>query len=289
MSIASITICSLSHKDVWELTAPLMLKNLEIDNFFVYVPKDEVEAFSNITPSEFQILSQDKLDSKFAADLRRRLENLDNADRYGWYAQQFMKLEAVRQASSNQVVIWDADCVPVRPVPLFSKAGLPLYMKANEGHEPYFEVIDSLFGSLNRSQGSFVIPGFPFFQIWFEEMIAELEGNSGLGWESVLMQKSQLGSLSGFSETETLGTWAFNRHREDMSWVKLNWERRGTSRFGYASKFSIPDVEKIGHQHDLDIISFENWDLRGLRLFKFRLANKVRGLLGAPAIQPKAI
>ena len=286
MTITSITICSLSHKDVWRLTAPLMLKNLSIDRYQVFVPEVEMEAFAEITPADFEIKSQRDLGPNFARELMDALTLRGNSDRYGWYAQQFMKIEALRRADSEKIVIWDADCVPVRPVPLFSQSGSPLYMIADEGHEPYFRVISEIFGEMERSPNTFVIPGFPYFRSWLEELIEEVENLSGTNWEAALISKSDLASQSGFSETETLGTWALNRHPEEFEWHRLNWERRGTSRFGYAKTFTATSLAKVANRHNLDIISFENWDLRGMRLFAYRTINKFRKFVGLTSLQP---
>lgn len=287
MTVTSITICSLSHRDVWRLTAPMMAKNLDVDFFRVYVPEDERAAFSDVTPEVFDIRSQSELDSNFESLLRSDLSKHGNSPRYGWYAQQFMKLEAIRKAESENVVIWDADCVPTRRIPLFSAIGAPVYMMANEGHEPYFEVIRRIFGELKRAPYSFVIPGFPFFRSWFEEMVTELELRADSPWVQELVSKSDLASRSGFSETETLGTWAYNRHPEELEWIRLNWERRGTSRFGYARNFTPDSLSEVALDHDLDIISFENWDLRGWKLFVHRVLNKLLRALGLPNLDPK--
>jgi hypothetical protein len=57
--------------------------------------------------------------------------------------------------------------------------------------------------------------------------------------------------------------------------VDVAWERLGQSRFGYARRFNAERMIEIGRENGLGIISFENWDLRGIR----KVIRKLRNLL----------
>lgn len=70
-----------------------------------------------------------------------------------------------------------------------------------------------------------------------------------------------------------------NKCPGDWRNVKLTWERSGQSRFGYARSLKPSDIEHIGKSNDIDIISFENWDLRGLPLKIKQFQLKVEKLL----------
>jgi hypothetical protein len=93
-------------------------------------------------------------------------------------------------------------------------------------------------------------------------------------WFDAIMQTTDFALKSGFSETETLGTFVTNLHAGEWSTFKGVWERRGQKRFGYARNFTTTKVVKAAQKAGLDIVSFENWDVRGIRLVLRRLLEK---------------
>ena len=266
-SVGVITICSLNHSNVWKLTSNLLPKFVEADNYYVYVPESEILEFSKITNPKIQILSQDLLGKEYFNSLKDKVSFFDNQNRFGWYLQQFYKIEALINSNHSNLVIWDADCVPVKKINLFDGLGAPIFMLASqEYHSVYFETITKLFTLPRIQKFSFVIPGFPILKSWVNEFISELEISLKTTWHQAIIDNTPLGEPSGFSETETLGTWIANRHPEEWSTLQLNWERHGQSRFGYAGDFDVKTVVKLGKRHNLDVISFENWDSRRLMI-----------------------
>ena len=261
--VSVITICSLSHADVWRLTSNLLPKFVEADNYYVYVPESELYEFSKITNPQIQILSQDLLGKDYFAALKNKVDTIGNQKRFGWYLQQFYKIEALITANSSHLVIWDADCVPVKKINLFESTGTPIYMLASkENHHVYFETIRKLLDLEKVQQFSFVIPGFPILKSWISQFIEDLESKHKIPWYESIIDNTPLSEASGFSETETLGTWIANSYPASWSTIPGNWERHGQRRFGYARDFDLNAVVKLGKRHNLDIISFENWDSR---------------------------
>ena len=122
---------------------------------------------------------------------------------------------------------------------------------------------------------SFVIPGFPIPKAWalqFKDHISHLHG--GKAWYEAILDTTDFSLQSGFSETESLGTFIANEHLNEWSTFQGLWERRGQKRFGYARNFSPRRVVRVARKAGLDIVSFENWDIRGLRLVARRLHEK---------------
>jgi hypothetical protein len=70
---------------------------------------------------------------------------------------------------------------------------------------------------------------------------------------------------SGFSETETLGTWVANSYPGEWTSRIGSWERFGQSRFGLARSIGTEELIVIGKKHNLEIISFENWDVSKIK------------------------
>lgn len=276
MKIQTISICSLNHKDVWKLTSTLLPKFVKADEYLVFVPANEVEEFKKFTNPEITIRSQSELGKNYFKELFSRISLANNSVRFKWYLQQFYKIEALISSTADYLVIWDSDCVPVRPIKIIDELERPVYMaSALEYNQPYFDSINRLLG-LDRVQNfSFVIPGFPIPKTWlgeFEQLI--FAKNGGKSWFESIMDATDFKLFSGFSETETLGTFVANTHPNEWSTFFGNWERRGQKRFGYARKFTPDTIQRIGQAAKLDIVSFENWDTRGFRLLWKRIMEK---------------
>ncbi len=276
MSSQAITICSLRHADVWSRTASLLPEMVDVDSFTVFVPESEVAQFRAMTNRRIDVQTQESLSSSFCRELSAAVSAKGNQSRYGWYAQQYMKIEALRRAEADSVVIWDGDCVPVSPVRLFDLAGRPIYMEADEYHAEYFRVIDRLLGLSHVPGRSFVIPGFPMRHDWVRDFLEEIEVRHSVPWYAALIDCTDFSQQSGFSETETLGTWVAHRQPDQWSSATYAWERFGSSRFGVVSDFTVDQLTALGQLQNLDIISFESWDKRGIRSAVRRVRRALR-------------
>ncbi len=261
ITMTVIVISNKSHLNVWRLTSELLLKNVWATEYLLYVPEDEIQLFRDITPKTIKIEKQESLGILYFQKLHDELNECNNLKRFGWYLQQFYKIEALTKANTDVVAIWDSDCVPVKRIALHNANKL-LFMKcSNEHHYPYFENIKRLLELKKKNSYSFVIPGFPFKKKWVSEFIDEVEKINSLNWYEAIIKKTNFKLKSGFSETETLGTWMASRYPNEWELIEGSWERLGQSRFGLAENMNTSQLEKIGEVHDLDIISFENWDV----------------------------
>lgn len=270
-----ITICSLKHKHVWQLTSPLLPRFIKADEFVVYVPEEELDTFLLITDPHILVRSQNELGFNYRNFLRLKMIENNNLARYGWYLQQFFKIEALLTPGADLLVIWDADCVPVKQIDLFDDTHTPIYMNASDEYNPiYFEVIMKLLGIKRIQNQTFVIPGFPMLRKWVDDFIKHIESrNPSLSWQEAIIECVDFSLKSGFSETETLGTWIANTYPKSWKSKDLVWERSGQRKFGYAKNFTTNNLIEIGLENGIDIISFENWDVRGWRLTLVRIKN----------------
>jgi hypothetical protein len=275
-AISVISICSLSHEHVWKLTSQLLPRFIKANEFIVYVPEEELGRFLDFTDPAIKVLSQSSLGLGYDVNLKSKIESVHNSQRYGWYLQQFYKIEALTRSNADVSVIWDADCVPVKNIELIDLKQKLIYMNASEEANPlYFSVIEKLLG-MNRVQNqSFVVPGFPILKSWVYEFIQHIESHSnGLSWYDAIISCTDFSYKSGFSETETLGTWIANSYPNSWATKNVAWERQGQSQFGYAKNFTVDRLISLGEKENLEIISFENWDLRGWRLKLKRIKNR---------------
>lgn len=278
-AIRVITICNADHLPVWKLTSKLLPEFVKADKYFVYVPENEVVLFSRVSDPRISVRSQGELAHEYRAILEQKILEANNISRFGWYLQQFFKLELIfdNDPKFDLTVIWDADCVPTRNIPILDTEGKLVYLSvANEFHGEYFTLIEKLLGMRKVVEMSFVIPGFPIFHRVAQNLRKELEKSFPQSdWYDILIQNINFELRSGLSETELLGTWVTNAYPNSWSVLNGTWERRGQKRFGYAKNMTVNKIIKIGKSYNLDIISFENWDTRGLRLILKRIKEKL--------------
>jgi hypothetical protein len=243
------------------------------------VPYDEIELFRKMTPAIFEVLPQNEYGHEYFESLSQACSLANNAERFVWYLQQFLKIEILLASPEDHLVIWDADCVPLRPITTFNSIGDPVYMLAsNEYNAPYFENIERLLGLTRVQDFSFVIPAFPVKKLWLLGLVEELSERSGQNfWWKAIISSTDFSLRSGFSETETIGTWVANRHPGQWSTYPGKWERRGQKEFGYARNFSVEKLLRYTSKTSLDIVSFENWDIRGMKLVYKRLREMFLG------------
>lgn len=76
---------------------------------------------------------------------------------FGWYLQQFLKIEHCRQSSASNCLVWDADTVPLSSIRFIDAEGR-IYLTASEKeyHRPYFHTIHELFGRPAPASTSFI-------------------------------------------------------------------------------------------------------------------------------------
>jgi hypothetical protein len=270
-----ISICSRAHADVWQLTSKLLIKYVEADFYTVYVPEGEIQFFKKVTPAEIRIESQESLGNHYEKELVTHLSSTNMLDRKGFY-----KIEALRSSTSKLTVIWDADCVPTQKIPLISSDGKPIFLDSSrEMHQPYFDTIQKLLGQSRAQDMSFVIPGFPYKSEWISEFISFVEKRHDAHWYQAIANCTDFSHRSGFSETETLGTWMTNQYPGEWIAMQGTWERFGQTRFGYARDLNAEEVVELGLKHNLQVISFENWDKKNFRYIFRRLRYRTRGNL----------
>ena len=257
-----ISVCHGAHVDVWKHTSRLLQQFIEADEYTVFVPSKEVDFFKSVSPGGYRVEPQESLDSGFHQALSAALANSPNVNRLGWYLQQFYKIEALRRSTAEEAIIWDADCVPVRELSFFTPDGNPIFMTQREYHSPYFKVIRKTLRLRRKHKKSFVTPGFPIPTLWVTQFIEALqEGPFTQTWWQKLVDNIDFRQSSGFSETETLGTWITYAHPRNWIRGRLRWERLGQSLFGHPAELSTEQVIDAGAKENLDVISFELWDL----------------------------
>jgi hypothetical protein len=245
------------------------------------VPLKEQRKFIRATGPKFDVVPETRLDLSFSEALRTAVEVAGNKGRFGWYFQQFIKLQAILQDPNENIIIWDSDCVPVRNVRLFEGNAVPLMYSAQEYNPDYFLTIKKLLNLEKLRQESFIVPGFPIKKSTVQKMIAEIERRHHATWAQALISNIDFSKQSGFSEYETMGTWVMSQHPETRVSPNLKWERFGQSRFGYPQVLGEKGAIEVGLKFNLDVISFETWDFRSFKKTFAAVKKRLKHLLAS--------
>lgn len=265
--------------EVWSVTAEMLLRSVPASNYEVIVPANDVKSFREITPSDITVSSESDFVKDFSAPLRDRLGQ--HHQRFGWYLQQLIKLEAVKRHSHlHKLVIWDADTVPLGPLTLFSSEGKPLFYRGKENHTPYFDSIRALFGLDKVVVFSFVAQCMPLAGDWAAQFFTDLEERHHAPWWQAIIDSIDPNEASGFSEYETLGTFFNDRFGPLQLQPTGVWSRRGYHYVPSALDLLTPTtMSQLPEQ--FDFLAFEDWNRpkekkskkreRGLRT-RFRLS-----------------
>ena len=251
-----VSVAARQKLEVWGVTAQMLLKYLPATTYEVIVPARDIELFRENTPSGIAVTSEADYIKDFAQPLRERLG--EENGRFGWYLQQFIKLEAVKRNSHLQkLVIWDADTVPLGPLALFDDEGIPVFYRGEENHTPYFDEIRVLFGLEKTVDFSFVAQCMPVTGQWVSEFFSELEQRHNVSWWQAIIQHIDPQEGSGFSEYETLGTFLNDRFGP-LKLQSGQWSRRGYHHYRSATDLlGVGAVEQLTEK--LDFLAFEDW------------------------------
>ena len=256
---------------IWEVGSSAIPDRIAADNFRVIVPTRDLSLFEIASDHRFSVESEDEYTQQFSVDLRSAIGET-NEDRYGWYLQQLVKIEALRRLAEDGSagIIWDADTIPLKPITFFTDEKTKLF-KSTEYHLPYFDQIDRLLGLDKIVPHSFVAQCFPCRPEWVSAFVGHIEIRHGIPWWKAIINSIDFSERSGFSEYEALGTFISHYFRSEWDWSDEGWTRDGYAKFGDPRR-----ALRLGESGRAPLLfaAFESWKignkktaLKGLRNF----------------------
>ncbi|MBL4806275.1 MAG: hypothetical protein JKY31_03195 [Rhodobacteraceae bacterium] len=265
-----ISVCSIQHIEVWKITSKEIIRNIPASRYRLFVPDDDLDAFKEISPDEYEILG----DSSIIGDLKNRLLSKMPASqhfRVGWYLQQFIKLTAIHEATDGDVIlIWDADTVPLKQLEFIAPDGALSFYTGKENHAPYFDNIAATLNLEKIVDYSFIAQCFPIRGEWAHAFFSYVEEHCQTDWLDGLINKIDFTQSAGFSEYETLGTFLTHNYKDYLNPLPNQWLRKGASAVGGLENLETALSKFVLRRYDF--VSFENWDtLSFWKLLKHRL------------------
>lgn len=182
-----------------------------------------------------------------------------NAEKTGWYFQQFLKMAYSYICQNDFYFICDGDTVPLNPLCLYQN-GKTVFIKKGEYFAPYFNMIDILFdGKVKRDVNfSFIAECMLIDKRVMAALINDIENNDkisgGTFFEKILNQ-ILLAKLRGrdFSEYETYGNYVNTYYKNSYTIQELPTLREGMKFFN-----KLPEDYILYYlSRDFDMVSFE--------------------------------
>lgn len=261
----TMDIVLLIKKEISQLassfTIPHLLANIPSENIYVITNKANFNSFEKFSQnSRLRFWDEDEIvDGLKLTDIQQYLtKRLGTGQRAGWYFQQFLKLGiALRPELSSDYLVWDADCVLLRPLQFVSPSGKVIITKSNEFHKPYFETLSKLLQIEREVDFSFISEHLVFNKELVLKMLSQIENKPGQPWWLTILDLIQDNNLaeSGFSEYETYGNFVFAINPEAFEFREIDVCREGTELFGPTpTPLDLKMATLIYHY-----ISFELW------------------------------
>ncbi len=149
-------------------------------------------------------------------------------DRSRWIYQQFLKWNADCLGDSSHFLVVDADTVLVRPQ-VYERDGKVTFHYSDERHQPYYEMYSRLLNETVLCPMSFVSHQMLFEKQLLRELKGRIENIHGCDWRTAILQNLDRAQVSGFSDYDTYGHYAFLHHPERMAieyWCNLSVTRK---------------------------------------------------------------
>lgn len=269
----TISVCCAKDIHAWTAAAARLPECVAALKYEVVVPDTEVALFQGLTPPVFSVMPESYyLGGRSLSWLKARMP-ATLQQRAGWYLQQFIKIEACRQAGPDvNCLIWDADTVPLRSLCFEDPRGRLIYYKGNHRplfHSPYFDLIRTVLGLERGGDHSFIAQCFPLRTPWVEHMCQTLEQRySAASWIDVIVDHIDHSKGGcGFSEYETLGTFFTHHYAKEIVFTDRQFLRHGSLLLGSPDQLVAPAWSGLAQA--VDYVAFEAYETgryRGLHI-----------------------
>lgn len=249
-----ISVCTRADGHTFEVASRYVQNYIPAKDYVVFVPEADLDFFSSLNLGSYAVESEEKY-----RDIAHLLERKELGQRFGWYFQQFIKMAELEDGDDDDLnLIWDADTIPLRSLNFISNDKVFFY-QGREFHRPYFRLIKELLGVDKLSSTSFIAQSLPYRVKWFKQFKSDLEASGEGLWYEKIVELIDPKEESGFSEYETLGTYAVWKFGEEIQISERlgDWYRRGNSLIG--------GPQNVGKYHSAlkkryDFVSFEKSD-----------------------------
>ena len=237
---------------------------LPIKNMYTIGPESVAEKIQAQNDSRIIFINENEFVDVQAIRQLYSSQTNKNPGRFGWYVQQFIKMQFAAFTNDEYYLIWDSDTIPLKPVNMFADDGRPFFDMKTEYHVPYFETINRIFHDIHKTaEGSFISEHMIVKTEYMRELIGEVEANTdleGKNFQEKIMSAVNAEDLcrSGFSEFETFGSYVSVRHNSGYDFRKWHSLRSGGRFYRASSDIDERNIKWLSSKYDA--ISLEKWN-----------------------------
>ena len=99
-----VSTCISRDLELWKYSCPRITQHIKSKKYVAIVPRPELDIFKLISPTSYEIVSEDDVISGVTlATVRDRLPDV-LFERAGWYFQQLLKIQYLRSMSPGEVL-----------------------------------------------------------------------------------------------------------------------------------------------------------------------------------------
>jgi hypothetical protein len=167
--------------------------------------------------------------------------------RAGWYYQQFLKLyflPTVGKRALDNVLVIDADCAFIKETKFFEK-DKPLYNFEIGYHDPYYNILEKVFGFGNQLKNK---SGTVHHMLYQRKYILEILDLVRKKWKKelwqVIMKNADKDTVSGFSEQELYLNYVLKYHKGNVVVRRIKFVD-----FPYNGAFWVSVFKSLGYHY----------------------------------------
>jgi hypothetical protein len=262
---AIICACTQKHSAIFFIAFEKLLEYVPFKTLHLVVPDEDWQHFHDLYKNNRMLILYK--DSQFISSrLNEHIKNkLGRRKRmYGWYIQQLIKIKLSSNFEDmDNILIWDSDTIPLRPLNFIRNDGEFNYYYGSEFHKPYFNTLKKILGIDKVSPHSFIAQCFPLKSILAKDFIENIDKKY---WMEKIIDNLDQSSDCAFSEYESLGNFILTK--KDVNFIDFPWERNGVV---HLYKFRSIRKAIIFLEKNYAFVAFENIKLSRAKKLIYRL------------------
>ncbi len=221
---AIICACTTKHSDIFSIAFEKLREYVPFKTLHLVVPDEDWQHFYNqYKNNRMLILYKDSqfISSKLNEYIKNKLGKRKGM--YGWYIQQLIKIKLSSNFEDmDNILIWDSDTIPLRPLNFIRNDGEFNYYYGSEFHKPYFNTLKKILGVDKAPPHSFIAQCFPLKSMLAKDFIKNVDESY---WMEKIIDNLDQSSDCAFSEYESLGNFILTK--KDVNFINFPWERNG--------------------------------------------------------------
>jgi len=226
-NIIAVLVAEKSVLDFIDKTIDGLLRKSNVKKIYIIVPHSDMDSFEMKMHSKpvYVVCENELINTENQERIKQLLRHKNH--RYGWYLQQFLKLEFINYIDEEDYLIWDADTILLKKT-IFDRSRFEV-SPSLENHTPYFRTLKKLTGIEKQVNFSFVMQYMMVNKSDLCSFFSLIDHKDPRNWYFRVLECLELDDESEFSEYESFGNFvAFHSDKKIMI-TSEKWFRYGAA------------------------------------------------------------